>query len=351
MSLLKRIKDYFIEPVPAQNNMVYEQESNEVSDINSEKDNLLLKDINVIHKTVFLIGNIKPDEILVTRNIFGWNTTKVQVKYPGVRVKMPLIKEAYIVDTNDLIIDINDLKSGDGKYRQSIGIGEDIEFTMRITMQVADEPDYVAQLVKQQNSYKSAIRKTSERLMRLLINDKLLVDDITDENIYDNIAKATSKGLEFNFARNLDTSNEIHNEMMQISADLLQNYGIVIKDIAFPDIDISQNLKNKISERINQQNELKMRKQKADTDKIVAEKEAEALKSKEKAKIEMLKKTKEDLLLSGAQMAEILNRQSMPAGSVFISSNQNDNLVNYMAANAAYDQVKNRPKENGGRSL
>ncbi len=342
-----RIKDYFLEPVP-QENISNSSGNNKIIANTKEKDSIHLRNVDIIHKTAFLMGKIEANEILVTRNIF---TNHYEKKGTGFHVKMPLVKEAYIIDISDLILDIDNPETNDGRYKQSIGAGDDISLSLKVTIKIADEPQYLSQLIKQQKSYKSAIRKVSERLMRLQINEKFLITNLSDEKVLEKISNTNSKGHYFNFERDLDLNNKIHQEMLDISADFLKNYGLIISDITFTDIDPPERLKKLISDRIEELNTLKMRKQKADTEKYVAEKEATALKSREQAKIEMLKKTKEDLLLSEAQMAEILNRQSMPAGSVFISSNQNDNLVNYMAANAAYDQVKNRPKENGGRSL
>lgn len=342
-----RIKDYFLEPVP-QENISNSSGNNEIIANTKEKDSIHLRNVDIIHKTAFLMGKMEANEILVTRNIF---TNHYEKKGTGFHVKMPLVKEAYIIDISDLILDIDNPETNDGRYKQSIGAGDDISLSLKVTIKIADEPQYLSQLIKQQKSYKSAIRKVSERLMRLQINEKFLITNLSDEKVLEKISNTNSKGHYFNFERDLDLNNKIHQEMLDISADFLKNYGLIISDITFTDIDPPERLKKLISDRIEELNTLKMRKQKADTEKYVAEKEATALKSREQAKIEMLKKTKEDLLLSGAQMAEILNRQSMPTGAIGIYGNQNGNTVDYIVANAAFNQAKNESKENGGRSL
>ena len=321
---------FFFEPInnPQQNNA----NDNEV--VKNEADIKLLNDIDIIHRTTFLVGTIYPDEILVTRNIFGQNTKKVTVKGPGFHGKAPLIKEAYIIDTNDIIVEVNDTKSEDGRYNQSIGIGEDIKISLRITLKASDEPRYAAKLVKQQNSYKAAIRKASERIMRLLINEKLLVKDLAQEDVLDVLSNVTSRGLGMDPERDLSTPNlsDNYQEILEISTKLLTDYGLILMDVTFTDIDISQNLKNKISERISQQNEFKMQRQKAETDVYVAEQNAEATRKARTTEIEMLLKMKEDLKLTDAQMTDILKWGKLPQNAIAVVGRENSNIADFMAA-------------------
>lgn len=308
-----------------------------------EQDNdvINLKDLNIIHRTTMVLGKVEADEVLVTKNIFGSNKKTVKVKDFGVRGRLPLLQEAYIIDTNDLVIEVNDTKTDDGKFSQSIGTGDDIKITLRITIAASEDPRYASQLVKQQRSYKAAIRRTSERIMRLLINEKLLVQSLDDEGVLNMLNKATSEGMSYNVERDIVTQNgENYNQIIEQSIDLLKNYGLVIKDITFADIDLSPNLKKTIQERIGQQDKLRMAKNQADNDVYVAKKAKEAEIERQKAELYRWNQLKE-LGLTESEIATILARRETQNG-VYVVGDNSDLTRSMIAANLATDQHRNR---------
>lgn len=308
--------------------------------IEQEDDVIDLKDLNIIHTTSMVLGKVKPDEVLVTKNIFGSNKKTVKVKDYGLRGRMPLFQEGYIVDTNDLVIEVNDTKTADGKFSQSIGTGDDIKITLRVTVSASEEPKYASQLVKQQRSYKAAIRRTSERIMRLLINEKLLVEDLDSEDVLKMLNKATSEGMAYNVERDIVTQNgENYSRIIEQATDLLKNYGLIIKDITFADIDLSPNLKKTIQERIGQQDKIKMAKKQAEANVYVAEKEREAEIEKQKAKLYYLEQLKE-LGMTEADIADYIKRKETP-NAIYISGDNNGLTSSLLTANLAAEKQKN----------
>ena len=332
------LKNFFLQPI-------YDLATPDIdyslpNEVAEEEDIINLKDLNMIHNTTMVFGKVEADEILVTKNIFGSNKKEVKVKDYGIHGRLPLLQEAYIVDTNDLIIEITETKTEDGKFSQSIGTGDDIKIRLRTTISASENPEYAAQLIKQQRSYKAAIRKTSERIMRLLINENLLVDDLDSEDVLKMLNKATSEGMSFNFERDILTKNgKNYDEIIEQAADLLRNYGLVIKDITFADIDLSPNIKKIIQERIGQQDKLRMAKNQADNDVYVAKKAKEAEIEKQKAILFYLNQIKE-LGITEKDIADILKRRETKDG-IYIMGDNSGITSSIVAANLAAEQHKN----------
>lgn len=339
-----KIKEFFIEPLD--NSKVSDEKMTKTVEETGE-DYIMLRDLDMIHNTTFVMGKIYPDEILVTRNALAGDTKSVKIKNPGFHGRMPLFKEAYIVDTNDFFIEINDTKSPDGKYSQSIGIGEDIKITLRLTIAATEEEKYLANLIKQKRSYKAAIRKASERIMRLLINERLLVHNLDQEDILAVLNKVTSEGIKLNFEKDDMEVSENYDEILDIATSLLEDYGLIIKEVSFADIDLPEALKKITNERIGQQDKIKMKRRDAENGVYVAEKEKEAELQKLEAKVELITKMKE-AGISESEIAKILT--TMEAGDkamVFVQNGNSSGITeNLMMGNIAAQ----RAQESKGKS-
>ena len=321
------LRDFFIEEIPE------EEEAQNVK---------MLDDVNMIHKFTSVFGKVDIDQMLIKRNVLFGNTETVKVRRPGLHGRMPLLSEGYIVDTNDLIIEVNDTKTDDGKYSQSIGIGEDIKITLRLTVAASKDPAHAEKLIKQRKSYKAAIRRASERIMRLLINEKLLVNRIDQEDILDTLIQKTSEGVKLNFltdSENIQPSRN-YDEIMSIAENLLTEYGIIIKEVNFFDIDLPASIKQAINDRISQQDKIKMKQKDADSGVYVAQKKKEADLLDQEALVELINKLQAKGI-PNEEIAAILKLDKIPAGTINIMGANNGLTGDFLAANLAARQADN----------
>jgi regulator of protease activity HflC (stomatin/prohibitin superfamily) len=309
------------------------------------KDYVMINDLNMIHTFTKVFGKVDIDQMLVTRNVLFGDTESVKVKLPGFHGRMPLFSEGYAVDTNDLIIEVNDTKSSDGKYSQSIGIGEDVKITLRLTVAVSKKAKHAKKLIQQKKSYKAAIRRASERIMRLLINEKLLVNKIDQEDILDTLIQRTSEGVKLNFLTDLDDLQPSRNydEIMTIADNLLDEYGIIIKEVNFFDIDLPESIKKQINDRISQQDKIKMKQKDADSGVYVAQKKKEAELESQIAMIEMINSLQEKGM-SNEYIAKILQMyawEKLPPNANVILGGNGGFAGDMLAANLAAQQNEN----------
>ena len=339
------LKKFFLEAVDDLKASDDEFKSAPAVNDQEQDDYIMLQDLKMIHEFTSVFGKVDVDKMLVKRNVLFGDTKSVKVKHPGYHGRMPLLSEGYIVDTNDLIIEVNDTKSSDGKYSQSIGIGEDITLTLRLTVAASEEPEFLEKLIKQKNSYKAVIRRASERIMRLLINERLLVRKIDQEDILDTLIQRTSKGVKLNFLTDLDDLQPSRNydEIMTIADNLLEEYGLIIKEVNFSDIDLPESIKKQINDRISQQDKIKMKQKDADSGVYVAQKKKEAELESQIAMIEMINSLQEKGM-SNEYIAKILQMyawEKLPANANVILGGNGGFSGDMLAANLAAQQNNN----------
>lgn len=307
---------------------------------------LVLEKLDILHETVMIFKNLKDNVRLVTRNIF---TGKVKIKETGFRWKLPLIKKAYILDKGRYILEVRDPKSSDGRYSQDIGLGNDIKLTLNVSIEASDKPKYVAKLLKQQKTYVHAIRYATERIMRAIVADKYQVTEELEKLDIDKLRNTIQKTFNLDIQDVIDgkakVSQECSREIIKITTDLLANYGIKIVDIHFPDVDLPKEITDMINKSLAEATQRKIDIANAERDVIVAEKEAETLKTKRLAEITLLKDMKEKLNLSEEQVARFINFNAMnPASTVAFIGNENTNTSDYLIANMASQNQKKTGK-------
>ena len=194
----------------------------------------------------------------------------------------------------------------------------------------------MAKLIKQRNTYVNAIRNTAEQIMRALIRDQYQVNEELNK-IDINQLRNIQEGLVINMNDVIDGNTKISEkcsrQILKLSMDLSKNYGITLLGIDFPDIDLPKEIQDMISKSINESNQRKIDKAKADNDVYIAKQEAEAAKLKRETEIEMLKQLKEGLGLSEEQFAQYLKLTAMPSNAVAVFGNDNANATGFIAAN------------------
>lgn len=316
-----------------------------------DEDYIMLQDLNMIHNTKSVFKKVQPDQILVKRNALIGDTKSVKVKSSGLHGLMPIFKEGYIVDTNDFVIEVNDTKSPDGKYSQSIGVGEDVKITLRLTVAVSEDSKHVEKLIKQRKSYKAVIRRASERIMRLLINERLLINKIDQEDILDVLNSATAEGVKLNFATDLETiePSKNYDEIMTIAENLLEEYGLIIKEVNFFDIDLPESIKKATNERLVQQDKIKIKKNDADSGVYVAQRAKEAELQNQEAVLELIHKL-QATGIPNDKIAEILKIDKIPAGTINVMGNNNGFTSDIIAAYLAAQQAGQQNENSNGRS-
>lgn len=339
------LKKFFLEAVDDLKASDDEFKSAPAVENEEEDDYIMLQDLKMIHETTSVFRKIKRNEILVTRNALMGDTKSVKVKSSGLHGLMPFVKEGYIVDTNDFVIEVNDTKSSDGKYSQSIGIGEDIKITLRLTVAASEEPEFLENLIKQKNSYKAVIRRASERIMRLLINERLLVSKIDQEDILGVLNQATAEGVKLNFLTDLDElePSKNYDEIMAIADNLLEEYGLIIKEVNFSDIDLPESIKSATNERLMQQDKIKIKKKDADSGVYIAQKKKEADLENQIAMIEMINSLQEKGM-SNEYIAKILQMyawEKLPPNANVILGGNGGFAGDMLAANLAAQQNEN----------
>ena len=323
------------------------EEVDSVEEKNEEA--IVLEELDIVHNVVMICRNLESNERLVTRNILANKEGKVKVKGSGLTFKFPFLKQGYIVDIATHILEVKDPNSADGKYRHDIGIGGDIKSPSKITVKASEDPKYVAMLIKQRNTYINAIRNTAEQIMRALIRDQYQVNEELnkiDINQLRNIQEGLVVNMNDVLNGNTKISEKCSRQILKLSMDLSKNYGITLLGIDFPDIDLPQDIQNMISKSINESNQRKIDKAKADNDVYIAQQEAKASMLKRETEIEMLKKLKDGLGLSDEQFAQYLKLTAIPSNAVAFVGNENETAAGFIAAN----MVNKNQNSEGGRS-
>lgn len=327
------VKEFFLEPVDPK------KETVQVEEIQKKPE--YLEEVNLINDMIGVYRHVEANEILVTRNLFGNAAAKVKVKGAGKRLKAPFVKQGYIVNMTKYTVGIKDPQSSDGRYRQDIGLGDDIIITLKVTFSASDNPIYTAKLIKNEDGYINAIRNTSEQIMRILIRQNYQATENVNIDNYRNIDK--SKLFDLNSILNGENTETDTNDIALLASNLLSDYGIVIERIYFTDIDLSDRMKDIIAKNIEQENQRKIDLLKAKNDADIAKQEAAAIKSKRDVEIEMLKKMKDELNLTDEQMAKYVNWKALPSNSIAVLGNSN--MSDYMVANMVNQRNTNNINE------
>ncbi len=324
-------------------------EENATQNINTSDKNKIseLSEIQLIHTTTGIHHDVPANYVLAIRDKIANKHAKIDVKHSGHRFTFPLLQDAKLVDLTKYTVVVKDPENQDGRYRQDIGIGDDISLTMKITFKVdGKEIKYINRLVKQENAYKDAIRSTSETIMRLMIQSHY------QENPKENDTKEENKEQKTDITKyrkmesqvldleslvtaamnnKIPYSDTISNEIAKEAIELHENYGITITKIDFTDIDLSERLKKVMVDNIEAENKRKRDEAQAKLDKKIAQNQAEA----EKIKIETEIKALKEQGFTNEQIAYYYTMKNMPENAIIAMGQGVSPMQDYMATNMA----------------
>ncbi len=321
-----------------------EEPSSEKTTQRSER----LRDLDLIGRTSLVLGDTGPiNKLVIRRKLFN-KKGEVYLKGYGWVTRMPGFTEGYLLDTQSHTVDVINDKSEDGKYSLDIGIGGDIKVPLKVTVRASEDKDDVEMLMKNQETYRDAIRNTAEQIMGIIIRDQCKIDqsNITEGNI-NKIRQMNPFDMLAMSSGNTNISPEKVRQVLKLTTKLLKNYGIIFEGISFPKIDMPKEIDDILSKGLTAANQRQIDKAKADNDVYIAKQEAEAVRISRKAEIEMLKIMKEGLGLSEEQVAQILRWKAIPSNAVAIIGNEKGNTADFVAANMI-NQSQNQDQNTTG---
>ncbi|MGM9849679.1 MAG: SPFH domain-containing protein [Bacilli bacterium] len=309
---------------------------------------LELEHIELVTATKNGFHRIKSGEALALVRQFLNPEADAELKGSGYRFSLPFLYAPYYIDISKYTVNVKDTSNSDGRYRQDVGLGDDIIIKLKVTFEVSNSETAAKQLIKNSFGCISAIRATSEELMRCIIAQNYKAPEKPEKSeetskidiaAYEKIPKSKSFNLEEVLYTENNSLDDNQKEIAAIASKLLRDYGVLITDVHFVDIDKSEKLKNIITNASEEEKKREIEKAKADADLYVAEKHAQAETIKRNVDIEILKKMKENLDLSENTMGKIIQTKSLPEKTIAImNGNGNGNVASeVLAAKMAYD--------------
>ena len=306
--------------------------------------------IELITASEGFFRDVQPNQLFIVRDkIFNGKNT-IKIKRPSLRVMVPAFQDGYLVDTSNYSAVIENPEYPDGKYRQDIGLGDDILLKMKISFHVSKNYRSIKNLFEQIRTYKEAIRTSSETIMRMLIKENYINDNQNNNNDFD-IMKRLDDHNKIQLAplylnelyekadRTPDLLTPNENNILNAADSLYNNYGIVLTRVEFTDVDLSERMKNEISTNIEDAGRRKREQAQSDLELQIAKNKAEAL----NAEIQKLK----DAGFTSEQIAAYYSVKNIPEGAIAVMGGNNPGLVSDMTtANIASQRAYNQGSQN-----
>lgn len=268
-------------------------------------------------------------------------TTGVKIKSPGYRFRMPLLKSGYLVSIGTFDVKVMNPETQNGRYEQSVGIGDDISLSMKIRFRVGQTSTCMQKFLRQQESWKNAVKTSTERIMRSVIEqNKSMIQELCKESRYSEIKLPDINVVEF--ANNLNTPgmSELGRIIALEGLRLRNEYGIELLNVGFVDIDVSDRIKQATVAEIEAEKQRKIKEQDAYTQRkielensknqlLVAENKAKATATELNTKIAVLRKHG----FTMTEISEFLGLTSLP---------ENANVIYGMKDNIAMPIITNK---------
>lgn len=321
-----------------QNNPQHNDSVINLSEINLIRDNKPKK--KFLNGFMFLFKKLEAKELMLVRdNIFNGNA-KIDVKRSGLRTYNPWFQTTYIVDKSLFNINVRNVNSANGLYSLDIGAGDDITVPLRIRARVSTETRSLRQLMIAKDNYKQNIRAAAETMMKLIVlNNYQNNSHEVDTNVLAGLKRR------FNVREMLQSNEPKLVEAANVAMDLLDRQGIVIEEIDMVDADFSERVKQIRTENIEAENKRKRAELESKTKIQIALNEAKA----EKIRIQATYEAFKEKGLSDADIVAFFRLQQLPQNTI-ISTGNNGNITDFMAANMAMNNRQQNNSQNNNQN-